>query len=289
MTQNMLDQLDMLYLTLFQLDDIDDQLCSTLQSKLAALGDQIPILQRLASYSKLVKQGSDLPVRRINYNIKKLSESCKPRWNEILKLNCEAIIFFMIAFNGLSSLPDQEFSWLARNLENYVEKRAFPAHWILREQIRKVVSNTPRKDNTKAFLAKYNVEEMKWCEDPAAIDPIQSVVDNRVDDKISSCKGVGGVDVEEHGKNAHPLQDDTDLEPTVQKATSTTSYESDLNVFSHAPPLTASASLQQVMTTEHHQQDVVQHTRKHTTESVTHEDEDRQEKIKLIKRSNGKR
>lgn len=153
MAQEMLKQLDTLYLTLFQLDDIDDQLSSTLQSRLAALSDQIPMLQRLASYSKLVKERSDLPVRRINYNIKKLSENCKTRWNEVLKLNCETFIFVMIAFNGLSSLPDKEFSWLVQNLEKYVGKRAFPTHWILREQIRRVVSKTPRNDNTKAFLA----------------------------------------------------------------------------------------------------------------------------------------
>jgi hypothetical protein len=114
-----------------------------------------------------VKQGADLPVRRISYNVRKLSEECNPRWNELIKLNCESIIFFTIAFNGLASLPDDVFSWLVQNLQNYVQSRAFPPHWILRDQIRKVVSNTPRKENTKPFLAKYTAEEMKWCETPA--------------------------------------------------------------------------------------------------------------------------
>lgn len=153
MAQNLLEQLDMLHLTLLQLEDINDQLTLTLQSRLTTLADQVPILKRLASISNLVKQGADLPVRRINYNIRKLSEDCKPRWDELLKLNCETIIFLTIAFNGLGSLPDEEFSWLVQNIENYVQNRAFPSHWILRDQIRKVVSKTQRKNNTKPFLA----------------------------------------------------------------------------------------------------------------------------------------
>jgi hypothetical protein len=153
LAQSLLQQLDMLQLTLLQLEFIDNQLGSTVQSRLTALADQVPILRRLASVSSLVKQGADLPVRRISYNVRKLSEECNPRWNELIKLNCETIIFFTIAFNGLASLPDDVFSWLVQNLQNYVQSRAFPPHWILRDQIRKVVSNTPRKENTKPFLA----------------------------------------------------------------------------------------------------------------------------------------
>jgi hypothetical protein len=153
LAQSLLQQLDMLQLTLLQLEFIDNQLGSTVQSRLTALADQVPILRRLASVSSLVKQGADLPVRRISYNVRKLSEECNPRWNELIKLNCETIIFFAIAFNGLASLPDDVFSWLVQNLQNYVQSRAFPPHWILRDQIRKVVSNTPRKENTKPFLA----------------------------------------------------------------------------------------------------------------------------------------
>ncbi|PTU19013.1 hypothetical protein P175DRAFT_0406221, partial [Aspergillus ochraceoroseus IBT 24754] len=90
---------------------------------------------------------------QINYHIRKLSEDCKPRWDELLKLKCETIIFVTIAFSSLGSLPDKEFSWLVINLESYIKNRALPAHWILRDQIRKVISNTLRKDNTKPFLA----------------------------------------------------------------------------------------------------------------------------------------
>lgn len=129
---------------------------------------------------------------------------------------------------------------------------------------------------------------MRWCEeDPVAVDRIQSVVDNRVGDnsKTPSCKGAG--DAEEHEENACPSPENTNVQSTVQKTTSTPSYDSDFNRFSRTPPLATSASLQQVTTTEHHQQEVVQRKRKHTAESVTHEEEDRQEEIKLIKRSNG--
>jgi hypothetical protein len=110
-------------------------------------------MKTLASVSSLVKKGSDLPVRRISYNIRKLSEKCKPRWDELLKLDCETIIFSTVAFNGLASLPEEVFSWIVQNLQNYVENRAFPRHWILRDQIRKVLSNIRREDLTKPFLA----------------------------------------------------------------------------------------------------------------------------------------
>jgi hypothetical protein len=153
LAQSLLQQLDMLQLSLSQLEHIDDQLSLTLRSRLTALADQIPLLKTLASISSLVKQGADLPVRRISYNIRKLSENCKPRWDELLKLNCETIIFFTIAFNGLASLPEEAFSWLVQNLQGYVENRAFPRRWILRDQIRKVLSNIPRKDITMPFLA----------------------------------------------------------------------------------------------------------------------------------------
>lgn len=153
MTQNVLEQLDTLHLTLLQLEDLDEQFTLTLQSRLTTLADQVPILRRLASISNLVKKGADLPVRRINYNVRKLSEDCKPRWNEVLKLNCETVLFLTIAFNGLGSLPQEEFSWLVHNTEDYVENRAFPAHWILRGQIRKVVSKMQRTENTKPLLA----------------------------------------------------------------------------------------------------------------------------------------
>ncbi|KAE8383894.1 hypothetical protein BDV26DRAFT_299327 [Aspergillus bertholletiae] len=141
MSRDLLEQVDALQWSLLHLENIDDQLCSELLSRLRSVADQVPIVMQLASTSRLVKKGAELPVRRINYNIKKLSDDCKPRWDELLKLNCETLIFFTLAFNGLVSLPDDEFNWLIQNLQYYVNRQGF------------LLSKTPRKDSTKPFLA----------------------------------------------------------------------------------------------------------------------------------------
>lgn len=152
MSIDIFEQLESFHKRLFEMEEIDDCMCTKLQSTLKKLTDEVPLLATLASLSRRVQNGAELPIRRINYNIKKLSEDCKPRWDRMMQLSCETLVFFMMAFNGLASLPDEDFSWLMANLQQYVEMRAFPRHWTQREQIRKVVSKTPRKINTRMFL-----------------------------------------------------------------------------------------------------------------------------------------
>jgi hypothetical protein len=152
MCSDIMKQVETLGQNLLKLQDIDEQLAISLQKGLSSLADQVPLLITLDSVSQLVKKDTDLPIRRINYNIKKISEECKSRWIDLLKLDCESLIFCMISFNGLASLPDSDFNWLVQKIQDYVKNRNFPRYWILRDQVRKAVANTPRRDNTKQFI-----------------------------------------------------------------------------------------------------------------------------------------
>jgi hypothetical protein len=68
------------------------------------------------------------------------------------KLNCSEIIFSTMAFAGLISLPDKQFEYLVENVPNYIEVQELPCAWIARDQIRKVVASTPRRESTQPFL-----------------------------------------------------------------------------------------------------------------------------------------
>ncbi|OJJ65622.1 hypothetical protein ASPBRDRAFT_49629 [Aspergillus brasiliensis CBS 101740] len=152
MIENVFDRLEEFHKSLLQLEDFEEEIGTALQNRLNMLADEVPMLIRLASVSKLVRHKGDLPVRRITYNVKKLSGDCTPRWNELLKLNCDTQLFLMLSFNGLSSLPDKEFNWLVENTQEYLGRRAFRSNWILRDSIRRTVVKLPLNASTQQFL-----------------------------------------------------------------------------------------------------------------------------------------
>ncbi|KKK23238.1 hypothetical protein AOCH_004407 [Aspergillus ochraceoroseus] len=164
MIENIFDRLEEFHKSLLQLEDFEEGIGTALQNRLNMLADEVPMLIRLASVSKLVKHERDLPVRRITYNVKKLSGDCTPRWNEFLKLNCDTQLFLMLSFNGLSSLPDKEFNWLVENTQEYLGRRAFRSNWILRDPIRRTVVKLPLNASTQPFLRKYHNAEIDLCE-----------------------------------------------------------------------------------------------------------------------------
>lgn len=111
--------------------------------------------EKLDAVSKLIREGSALPVRRINFNIKKLSEDneeCKARWLTLEMLDCPSIIFCTLSLSGLMSLPLGQFDWLAHYVQGYVKEQNLPPDWIARDQIRKAIANTPRRRSTQSFL-----------------------------------------------------------------------------------------------------------------------------------------
>lgn len=115
----------------------------------------------------MVQENKSLPIRRINFNLKKLTETGErsdSRWSLLQKLNFTSLIFCTLAFAGLVSLPSDQFDWLLHNVERYLQVRRLPSDWVIREQVRKVIANAPRQANTAAFLKNYHTVELELCE-----------------------------------------------------------------------------------------------------------------------------
>jgi hypothetical protein len=155
MSQETQQKLDDIRQTILKLRDVADTVFDELHTKISKLLALVEIQKKLSEISRPIREGNTLPVRRINYNIKKLAEDdeeCKIRWSKMRKLNCPAIIFSTMAFNGLISLPDKQYECLVENVQDYVEVQELPCEWIARDQIRRVVANTPRRESTQSFL-----------------------------------------------------------------------------------------------------------------------------------------
>lgn len=155
MSQEIHQKLDDISKTICSLRDVGDSVFDKLYLKVSKLLVQVEIQKGLNEIARIIRDGSALPVRRINYNIKKLSdknEACQIRWSGLRKLNCPQIIFSTMAFAGLASLADEQFEYLVENVPNYIEVQELPRDWIARDQIRKVIAGTPRRESTQPFL-----------------------------------------------------------------------------------------------------------------------------------------
>lgn len=155
MSQMLHQKLDDISQTICNLRDVGDSVFDELQAEVSKLLVQVEVQRSLNEIARTIRDGSALPVRRINYNIKKLSEddeACQIRWSALRKLKCPEIIFSTMAFAGLVSLHDKQFEYLVENVPNYIGVQELPRDWIARDQIRKVVASTPRRENTQHFL-----------------------------------------------------------------------------------------------------------------------------------------
>lgn len=116
---------------------------------------QISIQKSLDEIVELLRGGKSLPVRRIGFNIKKLcdgTEESNSRWQRLQALDLDAFILCTVSFPRIASLPAEQFTWLVNNANRYLEAQALPPNWIRSDQVRKVLANTPRKENTVQFL-----------------------------------------------------------------------------------------------------------------------------------------
>jgi hypothetical protein len=123
MSQEIHQKLDDIRQTILRLRDITDAGFDELHKKISKLLALVEIQKSLNEIARATREGIALPVRRINYNIKKLAgddEACQIRWSKMRKLNCQAILFSTIAFNGLISLPDKQYECLVENVQEYV-------------------------------------------------------------------------------------------------------------------------------------------------------------------------
>lgn len=86
-----------------------------------------------------------------------------------------------MAFAGLVSLPDKQFEYLVENMPNYIKAQELPSEWIARDQIRKVVATTLRREKIQLLLqGKFSLRYFskrvlkKWTRLPRSRDTIKS-------------------------------------------------------------------------------------------------------------------
>lgn len=157
MSQGICDKLDEMSERIFQSQNVDDAIFESVYSKACSLVTQVAVQRKLESTAQLVRDNGILPVRRININIKKLSNSGNElgeqgRWRRLQKQDCETLIFCTLSFSGLVLQSEEQFSWLVENARAYLKAQSLPSSWIAREQIRTVMARTPRQTNTRSFL-----------------------------------------------------------------------------------------------------------------------------------------
>jgi hypothetical protein len=157
MSQGICQKLNEINRRIFQSQNVDDTIFESVYSKACSLVTQVAVQRKLESTAQLVRDNEILPVRRININIKKLSNNNENlgehgRWARLQRQDCEVLIFCLLSFNGLVLLSEEQFSWLVDHAGAYLKAQSLPSGWIAREQIRNVVTKTPRQANTRSLL-----------------------------------------------------------------------------------------------------------------------------------------
>jgi hypothetical protein len=115
-------KLDDIRQTILRLRDVPEAVFDELLTKISKLLALVEIQKSLNEIAHAIREGNAVPVRRINYNIKKLAgddEACHIRWSKMWKLNCPAIFYSTMAFHGLISLPDKQYECLVENVQEY--------------------------------------------------------------------------------------------------------------------------------------------------------------------------
>ncbi|EDN03889.1 predicted protein [Histoplasma mississippiense (nom. inval.)] len=213
MSQQSLRKLDSIIGDTFQLRNDGEDSFPSLKAKVLHLATQIAALERLEPVARLIREGELLPMRKLNYNIKKLSEDdskCDDhedsRWTCLQKLGCQTAVFCMISFSGLAQLPAEEYDWLLKNVQRYMRGQGLPRNWVAREQIRKVMANAPRRPNAISFLNSYHKLEMQWCD---------TTETNTIQEK-SAWEGMRNGNLQQFPPASNPHENKTEPIPTVQ-------------------------------------------------------------------------
>jgi hypothetical protein len=143
----------------FCLRNDDEGTLKSLKARMAQLATQVAVLERLEPIARLIRRDEQLPIRKLNFNIKKLSEDDaasdkkeESRWTCLRELGCEQAIFCMICFNGLANLAGDDFEWLVTNVQKHMMTQKLPHRWVTRDQIKKVLARAPWRPNTVLFL-----------------------------------------------------------------------------------------------------------------------------------------
>jgi hypothetical protein len=142
-------KLDQISTLVLELCDID---FAALSTKILDLSSQIAVQAGFDEMARLIRKQEPVPVRRMGFNLKKLSQDPDNlRWSQLQTLDFRTMIFCTLSFPALASMPSEQFSWLVNHAERYTQLQTFPSAWIATDQIRKVIANTPRLECTREF------------------------------------------------------------------------------------------------------------------------------------------
>lgn len=139
---------------LLRVSDIDTDQIKTLQDISSAISAQVAVQSTCAETIKSIKEGNT-PVRRITFNVKRLSDGSKesaPRWSKLQDLDFNSMVFCLLSFSAIVALPAVQFDWLVCNVKSYLETQGFSKSITEIAQVRRVIMNTPKHEKTKAFL-----------------------------------------------------------------------------------------------------------------------------------------
>lgn len=142
-------QLDEISTLMLGLCDIDSTALST---KISGLCFQITIQAGFDEIGRLIRKQKPVPVRRMGFNLKKLSENSDSlRWSQLQTLDFRTLIFCTLSFPALALMQNEQFDWLVNHAEDYTQAQAFPPAWMATDQIRKAIAKTPRLECTREF------------------------------------------------------------------------------------------------------------------------------------------
>jgi len=137
--------------TIRSLCDVDDSVFDNLQRRSSELPVQINFQRTFSKAALGIRRGDTPAVRQINLNIKQLSAARGTRWLDLQKLSCPQIIFSIMAFSRLASIPNGQFNCLLHNLPKALEVQDL-GNWYIRENISSIILGGKITESTKLFI-----------------------------------------------------------------------------------------------------------------------------------------
>lgn len=88
--------------------------------KVSDLSAQIAVQAGFDELGSLIRRQKPVPVQRMGFNLKKLSENPDNlRWSQLQAFDFRTLIFCVLPFSALSSMPNEQFNWLVNHAEHY--------------------------------------------------------------------------------------------------------------------------------------------------------------------------
>ncbi|KAF2103234.1 hypothetical protein NA57DRAFT_52760 [Rhizodiscina lignyota] len=154
-------ELDDISRRLLELTDIDDTQEDALHHRLSTISAQLRAQKTCRAAIEELKQTR--PVRRMTFNLKKLldgSEASEARWSKLQTLEFNSLIFCLLSFSTLMTVPGDQFDWLLQNVTKYLEMQGFSLNLTESTAMKRTIDKIPRQENSHAFLKRYLKREL---------------------------------------------------------------------------------------------------------------------------------